>query len=84
MAIYAMIAVVVFVNAIIIPRGEGQRGLDLQNDKKCTLRCKPAKGPFEKVPGLKDWCNRNCHVVPKFCPSINCGRTIYIPLCNCM
>ncbi len=77
MAIYAMIAIVVFVNAIIIPRGEGQgprRRLDLQNDKskKCTLRCKPAKGLFEKVPGLENWCNTNCNHVPKYCPSIHC------------
>ncbi len=73
MTIYAMIAVVVCMNAIISPRGEGVPYLDLENANiKREPHCKPVEGPYENQTGLEEWRNLNCNNETPYCPSSHC------------
>jgi hypothetical protein len=73
MAIYAMIAVVVFMNAmIVLPRREAvasplgkENHMEKRSDTVCT--CRPIEG--DKFEG---WCNTACPGQPTTCPIMYC------------
>lgn len=75
MLVYTITAIVLFLNVAVIPRSDGKHfHLNVERDikKRARLDCEPAPGPWENVPGLKQWCNLNCNHVPSFCPESHC------------
>lgn len=74
MGIYVMIAVVVFMNVLIFPRGHETASFDLNLEKHRAKRdvvCRPAE-EYEEVDGLTAWCNDICNNHPEHCDDNVC------------
>ena len=70
MGICVMIAVVIFMNAMIFPRGHETASFNLNLEKhraKRELTCRPVE-KYAEIDGLTDWCNDICNNHPDYCP----------------
>lgn len=68
MSIYVFLGIVLFLNAMVLPTGDGAPKADPESNNSRRLRCKWI-GP---TPGTDQWCDVNCNHVPPFCPPEDC------------
>lgn len=55
-----------------VSSGFGPQGVSThQGSNGENMQCQPVP-PYDRVPGMTDWCEINCSHVPRFCPPSHC------------